>query len=64
MEGFDHIPEYGDIRKKELIARTTGELLEIRAAFQNFRKDNRDRLAKALSDAEGLLAGCQGYLKF
>ena len=64
VEGFDRIPEYGDIQKKELIARTAGELLEIRAAFQKFRKDNRDRLAKALSDAEGLLAGCQGYLKF
>ena len=64
VEGFDRIPEYGDIQKKELIARTAGELLEIRAAFQKFRKDNRDRLAKALSDAEGLLADCQEYLKF
>ena len=64
VEGFDRIPEYGDIQKKELIARTAGELLEIRAAFQKFRKDNRDRLAKALSDAEGLLKECQGYLKF
>lgn len=63
VEGFDSIPEDGDIQKKELIARTAGELLEIRAAFQKFRKDNRDRLAKALSDAEGLLAGCQEYLK-
>lgn len=60
VEGFDRIPEDGDIQKKELIAITAGELLEIRAAFQKFRKDNRDRLAKALSDAEGLLAGCQG----
>ena len=60
VEDFDRISEYGDLQKTELIARTAGELLEIRAAFQKFRKDNRDRLAKALSDAEELLAGCQG----
>ena len=64
VEGFDRIPEDGDIQKKEMIARTAGELLEIRAAFQKFRKDNRDRLARALSDAEGLLAGCQGICSF
>ena len=64
VDSFDRIPEDGDIQKKELIARTAGDLLEIRAAFQKFRKDNRDRLARALSDAEGLLKECQGYLKF
>lgn len=64
VKKFDSMPEYEGIQEKEMIAGTIGRLLEIRTAFQKFRKDNRERLTRALSDAEGLLAGCQGYIQF